>query len=148
MTTTNAMYQESLKKRGYCFGLPGHVVDTDCSLCCKRIQSFSQCVHLQCGHYYHFDCIILSKHYHVLNANKNCGSKFDRRTKIISRSFTCPKCIHSANVIKKQFKLSYTDPSYKMCQNRLVRDYEELCKDFHSLLVERLNVMYIVSQRK
>ena len=73
------------------------------------------------------------KHSHIFTESEweyLCGSpKKNKFKKIVIQR--CLKRIHYVLIIQKQFMKSYYDPTYKMCKNRLKRQFSNLvsCKN-------------------
>lgn len=85
-------------------------------------------------------------HVDIIHANPDLPWSLDflqwNRTTWNTRIKPFEECIlewHSANVIKRQWKRSITDPSFKMCRDRIYREFKELATEcnrnsmFHKL---------------
>ena len=86
--------------------------------CCNK--NMKKHILLPCGCKFHGNCI---------NFSKYCTYYGDKNN--LKRKYKCPQCEAAANKIKRQFKESYTNPYYKMCQQRLIKEYNEICKDYN-----------------
>tara|TARA_Y100000816_G_C25966343_1_gene504241 strand:+ start:71 stop:709 length:639 start_codon:yes stop_codon:yes gene_type:complete len=66
-----------------------------------------------------------------------CGCKYHKKCLKDYKKHECPNCNNASNLIKSQFKLSYTCPSFNLCQRRLKKDYEEICNEFYLINYKR-----------
>tara|TARA_Y100000816_G_scaffold259396_1_gene214937 strand:+ start:58 stop:813 length:756 start_codon:yes stop_codon:yes gene_type:complete len=90
---------------------------------CKRI--IKKGVELRCGCKFHLNCINDTDTYLY-------PSLFLPKNLQTTLYLSCPTCTYASNKIKTQFKESYTCPYYKMCKQRLKREYDELSLEFEN----------------
>lgn len=115
----------SLLKNGYIYKT---IQETPICFICKKY--IHRGTILRCGCVFHSNCIF--SHFHDIY-NKNI------RVFLRHQDFMgpCPRCIHSSNIIKRQFKLSYCCPRYNLCKKRLLKDYQEISDEFERLVIAR-----------
>ena len=115
MDYNNSDKYTCLLRNGYMYGRNVKGCNDKCFFC---KQNMSRYILLSCGCKFHGGCINTSKYCKYMSSTED-------------RKYDCPKCTFAANKIKTQFKESYTNPYYKMCQQRLIDDYMNICSEFN-----------------